>query len=312
MRALRGQGHTVRVFAGEDAMAMFANEPGGAEPVASTPLGVGPSALRIIANRLGAASNATRAQRPDVLVTDGDLPSALTARLQRVPSVALGHGLVFAHCRRVPDAPRGPWLREAAKARLASVGASRVVAVNFAPCVPRDPRTTVVARPTLRANLGVRASDIGDDAPIVCYFRDDNGDAVLRWLVELGFRPLVFTNRKVDIPGAVVVRKDSDRFAQELLRARAVVSSAGSQLISECQALGIPQFALYAPGDDEQLLNVAMLRHFGLGDGAPLDAANRGMLRAFLEQPQPATSDRPAPAVDAVTAVCDAVADLCT
>ena len=61
-----------------------------------------------------------------------------------------------------------------------------------------------------------------------------------------------------------------ERFSYVQRIARAVVASAGSQLISECVAHGTPLLALHAPEDDEQALNVAMLRQAGIGDGFPI------------------------------------------
>lgn len=316
IRALRADGHRVVVFAGEDALSLVVGEPGGATAIQSTPPGMRPYVAALITRRIRAAVAAIRKDSPAVIISDGDLPSTTAARFTKTPSVALGHGLVFAYCRRVAGAPAGPWWRERAKATLAAAGSARQVAVNFAPITAINPKRTFIARPTLRPSL---ASDLAQrpadtsDGPVVCYFRDNNGDQIARWLAELGGSPRLFTSRPgVKIPGVSVQSQDREAFAKALLGARAVVSSAGSQLISECVALGIPQFALFDATDDEQLLNVSMLRHFGLGDGAKFDACKPPDLAQFLATNQhPPVSPPPTtamPAEDAVTAMRRAIA----
>jgi len=299
--ALRKQGHTVRVFAGEAAEPLFP----GADPIVSTPIGAGPRALAVIGKRVRACFAATKDDDAKIVITDGDLPSAAAGKLTRVPTIAVGHGLVFAHCKRVEGAPRDAWRREGVKARLASAGATRFIAVNFAPVEPLDSKRTRVAAPTLRGSLGEREAP-GNE--VLCYFRDDNGDTLAQWLVELDVEPVLFTKRDIELPGVRVEPFDQARFAAALRRARAVVSSAGSQLISECTALGVPQFALHGDSDDEQQLNIAMLRRFEMGGGASFEEVRQGMLARFLDEP-PADDNRPA-MPDLVEVMLDAVSEL--
>ena len=72
-------------------------------------------------------------------------------------------------------------------------------------------------------------------------------------------------------------------FDDALLHVGAVISSAGSQLISECIALGLPQLALYRRDDHEQALNVAMLKHFGLGVGCAFEEVDEARVLTFLK-----------------------------
>lgn len=307
---LQAQGTEVTVFAGPGAESAF-GDAYPVTPVESLVPGMGLSTIGHLRNRVQDALAETREALADVVITDGDMPGAVAARLAGVPAVAVGHGLVFSHARRPAGVPRGPWLREAAKARSASVGTQRQVAVNFVPLESRVD-TAIVARPVLRAAL----SEPGQIAPannpeVVCYFRDDNGEAILRSLVDLGLAPVLFTSVGADIPGVTVRPPDSAAFADALLSARAVVSSAGSQLISECVALGVPQFALYAPSDDEQRLNVAMLKNAGLGDGCGFAEASTEILRDFVSDLDEVPAAPPEPwGPDAAEAVCDVVRQL--
>ena len=263
IRTLRAAGHAVRIFAGEDAQPVF---PGDHTPVLSLPKGLGPRVPGLLVRRVQAAGAALLEDRPQLIVSDGDLPPMIAGR-GRVPTLALGHGLVFSHCRRPDGAPRGPWLREALKARLASFGASHCVAVNFAQLSPHRPARTTIARPALPADGAPAVSPSAEvvrlaaQRPVLCYFRDDNGEAVVRAAVESEVPVVLFgRNQRGRVPGVMELPFSADDFRYLLSNARAVLSSAGSQLMSECLFHGIPQLALYRAADDEQRLNAYMLR----------------------------------------------------
>jgi hypothetical protein len=171
-----------------------------------------------------------------------------------------------------------PGWREAGTARLASPGTAAQVAVSIVALEPVGPSTTV-ARPVLRADLGER-----DPRPegLVCYFRDDNGAHVARALVALGERPLVFSRAPIGVPGVELLPPEEGPFVEALRKAPAVVSSAGSNLIAECGALSVPHLALYREDDDEQRLNVLLLKAFRWGEGWAFGELSLGRLEAFL------------------------------
>ena len=83
-------------------------------------------------------------------------------------------------------------------------------------------------------------------------------------------------------PGVDVRPVQRAAFLAALGRCRAVVASAGSQLISECVALGRPLFAVFDPAHDEQRLNVGMLEAGRLGAGCPADELDERRLADFL------------------------------
>jgi UDP-N-acetylglucosamine--N-acetylmuramyl-(pentapeptide) pyrophosphoryl-undecaprenol N-acetylglucosamine transferase len=286
--ALRREGFGVRVHAGDAAQALFLDEldlvkiesvlprPKRGEYFAATSEA---GTARRIAKRVAGARAVFASDRPDLVITDGDLPGALAALAQRVPSIAVGHGLVFSHCRRPHGLPARLWLAEAPKAVIASVGARARVAVNFAPVTPRS-RSTFVGAPTLRSALdGKRAS--GQD--IVCYFHVGDPRAVVDAIDATGTRPRVFSPPEAGL-GERAEPIDEARFTAALLGARVVFGNAGSQLISECVALGIPCFGVYHEEFREQALNVAMLRAHGIGDGISFERFEPEAIARFLSQ----------------------------
>ena len=292
MNHLRAAGHEVIVAGGRDALAVLRAQ-GPVEEAPSLTPGMGLLAtLSGLATRVFAERRALSRDDIALVISDGDLPALLGAATKRLPSIAIGHGLVFSHARRPEAVDPARWAREARKARLASLTSKRQIAVNFAPLEPAMPSATV-ARPELRPGLEREAP--GPQGRIIAYFRDDNGAEVLSALVAQGERPLLFSD-KSEAPGGVeVVKRDPEAFQGALQKARAVVSSAGSQLISECAHLGIPHFALHDENDDEQALNVQMLAQDPRGAGSSFRAFDPDNLRDLLERSEGsgATETRP-------------------
>lgn len=299
LEALRSAGHEVRVFAGDDAVAVLRSDRS-CTPVASLlpsqRLGLAPR----LAARVARAVAELRRDRADLVVSDGDLPGIVAAGLCGRPALAVGHAEMFSGCSRPAGVPHGPWLREAARAWASAPTASARVAVSFVALEPRTPRT-VVARP-----VGPALPATAGDRRIVCYFRDENGAGVLRRLVEQGQAPVLHSRRGCAVAGVEARPLGREEFLASLASARGVVASAGSQLISECVHHRIPIFALHDRRDDEQRVNVALLRSTGLGDGCAFSELEPARLRAFvagLDAPRPPARIA-APELDVAAAVC--------
>jgi hypothetical protein len=293
---LREAGMQVVAFAGEAAEPLL-REHVPTHAVRSLLPTAGREAPRLLVHRVRAAVAALRRDRADLVVSDGDLPGTLAATATGRPSIAVGHGLVFLCCARPPGTPAGPWRREALKAAVSTLGAHRRIAVGFVPLPVRRGR---LARPALDPRLAA-ATPRTTDGPLLCYFRDGAPRALLARLVAQGMAVILFAPHDPGVPGIHHEPPSRARFVEALASARAVVATAGSQLIGECVALGVPLLALHAPGDDEQRLNVAMLRDGGLGDGGPLPELDDARLHAFLARPPAAPPAWSAP--DVATAV---------
>jgi UDP-N-acetylglucosamine--N-acetylmuramyl-(pentapeptide) pyrophosphoryl-undecaprenol N-acetylglucosamine transferase len=286
---LRDAGHDVVAFAGEAAEPLL-REVVTTHAVRSLLPTSGREAPLLLAGRVRAAVSALRRERADLVISDGDLPGTLAARATGRPSIAVGHGLVFLCCARPSGIPAGPWRREALKAAVSTLGAQRRIAVGFVPLPVRRGR---LARPALEPPL-TAATPRTPDGPLLCYFRDGAPAALLQRLAALHVPVILFASDHQGMPGMPSMPAipgihheppSRARFVAALSSARAVIATAGSQLIGECVALGVPLLALHAPDDDEQRLNVALLRDAGLGDGAPLPELDDARLHAFLARP---------------------------
>jgi len=303
IHALRAAGYEVRAFAGPDAVQLVA-EATGCRPVESLPARLGLRTPVILASRVVQALAALRAEPPRAVVSDSDLPGLMAARLAGVPALVVGHGLLAGTCHRPPGVDPGAWRREAWKVRSSSVGATHHVAVSFVPLTPLEPARTTLAAPALPADLLADPPRPDPRAPLVAYFRDDNAHAVLDRLSEHGHPVTLFT-RYVHPPRPGIDVRPVGRapFVKALRRAPAVVASAGSQLMSECVFGGVPQFALHDADDDEQRLNVEMLRGAGLGDGCAFRDFSPARLHRFLEGLSQPRQPPPQPHPDVTEAV---------
>jgi UDP-N-acetylglucosamine--N-acetylmuramyl-(pentapeptide) pyrophosphoryl-undecaprenol N-acetylglucosamine transferase len=305
IRVLNDAGYRVLAFAGEDAE-LLVREATECRRVQSIPAQLGLNTPPLVAWRVAEGLAAQRAHRPSVVVSDSDLPGLLAARLAGIPAIVVGHGLITGTCHRPPGVNRGAWWREGIKVRASSLGATHHVPVSFVTLQPLDPTRTTVAAPALSPDLLDNAAPRPDgDSPLVAYFRDNNAHAVLDALSDHGQPVTLFTRHIHPTRAAINVRSlNRADFVEALRRAPAVVSSAGSQLMSECVFLGVSQFALYDADDDEQRLNVEMLRGAGLGDGCTFGSFTPERLLRFLAQLDPGhRTPPPLPTPDVSTAV---------
>lgn len=298
VETLERAGISVRIFAGADPLEMIrATHP--AEAVTSL---LPESPLQwalLLKDRIRSARVAIREDTPFALISDGDLPSLLAARLETIPSLAVGHAEVFGETKRPRAAPIVPWFKEKLVAKISSFTATHHVAVNFVHTMPLNRRTHMAApavTPIIR-----------NDPPTfdaVCYFRDDNGEKVVDTLLDLGLRVALFTKSGAPYKNATVRSLDRNAFLAALAQTRMVVASAGSQLMAECTGSRIPLFALYKQQDSEQRLNTALLKAANQGDGSSFEAFDPPLLRRFVEaqsNPAPVSSlSRPDKTVDEV------------
>jgi len=84
--------------------------------------------------------------------------------------------------------------------------------------------------------------------------------------------------------GIRFVARDEADFVVDLATCRAVVSTAGNQLVGEALHLGKPVLAFPEPGNAEQRINAHLLRTTGCGETAPAEAVDLRPLCGFLDR----------------------------
>ena len=107
-RALEAAGFEFRAFVGRDGIPLFSSVYPCTEVMSLPPTPA--RAVLGLASRVRDAISAARSDGATALLSDGDLPGLLAASALRLPSVAIGHGLVFSECVRPTGLPRAPGL----------------------------------------------------------------------------------------------------------------------------------------------------------------------------------------------------------
>ena len=303
---LRSQ-HRVRVFCAGASWRLLGDLPE-TEPVAGCVPGAAmiPSFLLRLRTDLGELLRWS----PDLVLSDGDGPSVHAAKALDIPTVSMGHGLIFKHADLEVSLPARKRWREVLNAMSSSWPSDRRIAVHFAPAVPRT-RGTVIARPDV-PRLG-RSNEKREDF-ILAYFRDDNGALALEQLLRRGHRIVCFGDPSRMPVGVEAYAPDICGFSEALGRCSAVVGSAGSTLLAECALLELPMLALYRYGDAEQEMNAGLVRAAGIGIGAPIQQVGPGLIRRFeeeLERPRTDLARRTRAMPPVSVAVPRVVAELC-
>lgn len=272
--ALRAHGHEAHLHSGGDALGLL-REIGSVEIDTFDP---GPRLASRFAARFSADRRLLRQLQPDLVVTDGDAPSLHAAALARIPSIAIGHGLLFAHCRLPITLPLRARMHAALNAASASWVANRIIVVHFGELEPFDPRA-VVARPDPRPELFEGDTSRGD-ALLVYAGQADLSDYV-RELHQRGHRLRVFGRAEHLPDGVRLERPEVERFADALRSCCGVVATAGSNLIGESIALGRPMLLLPPAQMIEQELNARLAERDGFAIAASAEELDVPAIKRF-------------------------------
>lgn len=285
---LRQAGYDVRVFAGGDAVRLLEADQHFQQVRPCMP---GPRLLRDFLFRVRRDLATLRALQPELVITDGDLSSGHAASLLGIPRLAIGHGLIFRHGELPKQLSGWAKLREAINAGSSSWMCTHRVAVHFFPITPRT-KGTVIARPDL-PELSQPETATSSDGFALTYFRDGNGDDIIRALLAQGHSVVNFGTTSVQAERLVSHSHSVTGFQSHLRRCRFVVASAGNHLPAECAMLGKQMIAVWRTGDTEQEMNARMVEHAGIGLAAPIQEVDALFVQRFnkwLATAQPVSS----------------------
>lgn len=271
---IQALGHEFRLFGGGNADDLLDNF---AEYKRLAPVMPDLSGPRVLPRRFLGDVRRLRRFRPHLVISDGDMPSVLAARWLGIPSLAIGHDLVFWRCRLPTTLPKKHLRAE----RLSGLVASRAtfgIAVHFLPAEILAPNT-YLARPALRPTL---EGAVEDGEHILCYFRDPIGRRVLSEAESTGARFIAFGDDLGQLPDIPIQRFDQRRFSELLRSCRAVIASAGSTLLAECILLGKPVMALHKRRDSEQLLNSILIERARVGARCQFESVTAKDIERFI------------------------------
>jgi uncharacterized protein (TIGR00661 family) len=221
--------------------------------------------------------------RPDVVISDAEPWTHRVARHLRIPRIGFDHFGIMVYCKpRIPLKDRLRSRRDVLVYRWLMGRPERILVSSFYHARPRWPRVRVVG-PLLRDEV-LSATPVRGEHLLV-YF--NKGEHLFTPSIEQGLRAsglpvLVYGTPRRGREGNLDFRPLSNvPFVEHLASCRAVVSTAGNQLVGEAVHLGKPMLVM-PEASVEQRLNASSLERRGFGRQVPLAEFTVDVLRRFL------------------------------
>lgn len=151
-------------------------------------------------------------------------------------------------------------------------------------------------RPPLRMGAGRKVRQVGvllgqdvldqnpvDEGFLLVYLRRGTPRRVFRALANCGVPARIYGPGKVGVEGSLTfLPVDRGAFVSDLARCRALVSTAGNQVVGEALHLGKPVLALPELGNWEQGMNGFFVERMGVGRCASMRTLRSALIRKFL------------------------------
>jgi len=295
-----GPRHDIRVFAGGDAHDLL----GTRQPVTRVPcLGLRyrggkrdswltlrsnlPMLLDLVRRGPGVEAVAAemRAFAPDVVICDAEPWTNAAAQQLGVPRIGFDHFGVLVHCHVA--LPFIDWLEsffDRCAYRWLMRWPERVLVSSFFPATPRHSAVKLVG-PLLGEHLRHVQPSAGDH--LLVYFNQGTSQLsprMLDTLGSLGSEVRLYGLGRDAREGAITYRAPKrDGFLRDLASCRAVLSTAGNQLMGEAMALAKP--VLVVPESTvEQRLNAREIVRMGIGESISPEGLDRRSILGFLER----------------------------
>ena len=202
----------------------------------------------------------------ELVISDSEAWTHRAAQRLGLPRISFDHVGIIAWCK--PHFPPELWLtgmRDAWAYRQLMGRPERVLISSFYPATPLDPGTRIVG-PMLRDEVRALQPSTGDY--LLAYFNKGQHQYLPHIddaLQQLDLPVVVYGTQHRGRHGNIDFRAPSnDGFVRDLAGCRAVLSTAGNQLIGEAIHFGKPLLAM--PEDAfEQRLNAALIERMGIG-----------------------------------------------
>lgn len=220
---------------------------------------------------------------PDVIISDAEVWSHRVAKDLKIPRIGFDHIGFMTYCK-----PKVEWFDRPAAWFTAECyrwlmgQPDRVIVSSFYPLRPRRPDFRIVG-PLLRQSVREMAPRRGDH--LLAYFnqgKDQLRPAILEALAGAGLPVHVYGSDRQGQEGPLTFLPLSNLpFLEDLASCRAVISTAGNQLIGEALYLGKP-VCVMPEACVEQRLNAAAVERLGIGIRVPAGGLTAERLHGFL------------------------------
>jgi len=222
---------------------------------------------------------------PEVVISDAESWTHAAARRLGIPRIGFDHFGMMVHCRL--DLSPTDWLRsfiDRGVYRLLTASPERVLISSFFSAATRRPRIEIIP-PLLREEVhDVRASQRDH---LLVYLNHGSAQltpAVLRVLSRAGAPVLLYGSGRQGRAGAIMYRPQGNRaFLEDLASCRAVISTAGNQLVGEALRFGKPMLVL-PEATVEQRLNARAIVRLGIGEVSEFESFQSSHVQRFLSR----------------------------
>ncbi|MFO7179011.1 MAG: glycosyltransferase family protein, partial [Pseudomonadota bacterium] len=246
---------------------------------------------------IGQLADRVRADRPDLVITDFEPALPRAAERCDVPYVSVNHQhfMVVSDLSSLPSRLRwhATWMGAGIRFMYRHQVATIVSSFFHLPLKPRY-RDVDQVGVLLRPPILERTPRAGEH--VLVYSRRPP-PATLMTALHSARRPmLVYGADEAACHGFLEHRKlDDETFADDLASARALICTAGNQIVGEALYLGKPVLALPEPNNFEQDINGYFVERLRAGRSVPLDHCDAHTIRSFLEavDAAPSTAFRP-------------------
>lgn len=157
-----------------------------------------------------------------------------------------------------------------------------VVSAFFFPSLSRSRAPVVQAGVLLRESIARAVPEPGGH--LVAYVRREAPAHVLEALSDSRYRVHVYGLGRAESRGRLrFFDIDAGRFSEDLATSRALVTTAGNQVVGEALYLGKPILAYPEPGNLEQHINAYFLQECGAGWARGAEHFSGSLVRSFLD-----------------------------
>jgi uncharacterized protein (TIGR00661 family) len=222
---------------------------------------------------------------PDVVICDCEPWTFRAAGLLSIPRISFDHFGVMVRCRA--SLSWGDWIRSFLDRSLYQMmvgAAERALVSSFYSAPPRSPQVKLIG-PLLRER--VRSIRPRQGAHLLAYFNQGASQltsAILKALTDTGLEVRLYGAKRTGRVGSLIFQPAGDwPFLEDLASCRAVISTAGNQLMGEAMALGKP--VLVVPENSvEQRMNAAAVERLAIGERIEAERLTADAIGRFLDR----------------------------
>ncbi|MCX5873392.1 MAG: glycosyltransferase [Deltaproteobacteria bacterium] len=218
---------------------------------------------------------------PDLILTNYEYFTPLTARELGRPCVSVDHQHILTHCKFVP--PRQQYLSRfltRSSVRYLYSNCMVFLIVSFFVLPPIDPETVLVLPPLLRKTaLKTKATD-GDH--VLVYQTSPTFHKLFPILKTVDAKFLIYGfGTRPSEKNLVFKPNSSEGFIEDLASSRYAITNGGHNVICEAIYFGKPVLSFPIANAYEQYLNAYYVSHLGYGDYSAVDSPSKSLFDNF-------------------------------